>query len=470
MILYFRKSGAKLQKNGQSTKQLRDFLLSESYSMIQFVYLITTIRKEKRLFPLSFLNEFVPLQQIMNEHKIINDPVFGFVKIPTGLLYDVVSHPLFQRLNRISQLGLTSVVYPGARHTRFQHSLGAFYLMSEAVKSLTEKGVYIFDSEAEAVQAAILMHDIGHGPFSHVLENTLIHGISHEDISLMMMEQMNRDMKGQLNLAISIFKDEYPNKIFHQLISSQLDMDRLDYLRRDSFFTGVTEGNIGSARIIKMLNVKDDKLVVEAKGIYSIENYLTTRRLMYWQVYLHKTTVGYEKILVNTLTRAKDLVHSGKQLFAPPALSYFLQNDVDRQWFEQHEETLANYAELDDSDIWSALKVWKHDDDLILSTLAKDLLERRLFKVEGTEVPPTEEHVADIRRRIADAMGISEDDTHYLMSLTEIGKDMYNPDDDSIGILYKDGTVKDIAEASEILNVQLLSKKIRKYYLSYQRV
>ncbi len=427
---------------------------------------ITKNRAKHKVFTVFF----VPLHHIMNEHKIINDPVFGFIKIPTGLLYNVVSHPLFQRLNRISQLGLTSVVYPGARHTRFQHSLGAFHLMSEAVKSLTEKGIYIFDSEGEAVQAAILMHDIGHGPFSHVLENTLIHDISHEDISLMMMEQMNHDLKGLLNLAISIFKDEYPNKIFHQLISSQLDMDRLDYLRRDSFFTGVTEGNIGSARIIKMLNVKDDRLVVDAKGIYSIENYLTTRRLMYWQVYLHKTTVGYEKTLVNALTRAKDLVHSGKQLFASPALAYFLQNDVDRLWFNQHEEALANYAELDDSDIWSALKVWKHNDDLILSTLAKDLLDRELFKVEVTEVPPTEGHINEIRERIASSMGISETDTHYLMSLSEIGKDMYNPEDDSIGILYKDGTVKDIAEASEILNVQLLSKKIRKYYLCYQRV
>ena len=263
---------------------------------------------------------FVPLQRVMNEHKIINDPVFGFIKIRRGLLYDIVQHPLFQRLNRIVQLGLASVVYPGARHTRFQHSLGALHLMSEAVKSLTEKGIYIFDMEEEAVQAAILMHDIGHGPFSHVLENTLISGISHEEISLMMMEQINRDLKGQLNLAISIFKDEYPNKIFHQLISSQLDMDRLDYLRRDSFYTGVTEGNIGSARIIKMLNVADDRLVVDAKGIYSVENYLTTRRLMYWQVYLHKTTVGYEKILVNALKRAKLLAREGREIFASPAL------------------------------------------------------------------------------------------------------------------------------------------------------
>lgn len=401
----------------------------------------------------------------MNEHKIINDPVFGFIKIKRGLLYDIVQHPLFQRLNRINQLGLASVVYPGARHTRFQHSLGAFYLMTEAVKSLNEKGVYIFDSEAEAVQAAILMHDIGHGPFSHVLENTLIHGVSHEDISLMMMEQINRDLKGQLALAISIFKDEYPNKIFHQLISSQLDMDRLDYLRRDSFYTGVTEGNIGSARIIKMLNVKDDRLVVEAKGIYSIENYLTTRRLMYWQVYLHKTAVGYEKVLVNALTRARDLMRQGRDIFASPALAYFLRKDVT---FD-NEKDLTIYAELDDSDIWSALKAWKHEDDTILSTLATDMLDRHLFKVEVSEERPDEEHLDEIRHAIARHMGIGLDDTRYMMTLTEIGKDMYNPEDDSIGILYKNGEVRDIADASEILNVQLLSKKIRKYYLCYQR-
>ena len=400
----------------------------------------------------------------MNEHKIINDPVFGFIKIKRGLLYDIVQHPLFQRLNRINQLGLASVVYPGARHTRFQHSLGALYLMTEAVKSLSEKGIYIFDSEAEAVQAAILMHDIGHGPFSHVLENTLIQGITHEEISLMMMEQINHDLKGQLALAISIFKDEYPNKIYHQLISSQLDMDRLDYLRRDSFYTGVTEGNIGSARIIKMLNVKDDNLVVDAKGIYSIENYLTSRRLMYWQVYLHKTAVGYEKILVNTLRRARDLVRQGRDIFASPALAYFLKNEGS---FD--EEALKVYADLDDSDIWCALKSWKHVDDRILSTLATDMTDRRLFKVEVSEERPTEEYINQIKERLAKGMNISHADTDYLVTLTEIGKDMYNPEDDSIGILYKDGTVKDIAEASEILNVQLLSKKIRKYYLCYQR-
>ncbi len=406
----------------------------------------------------------------MNEHKIINDPVFGFIKIPRGLLYDIVEHPMMQRLNRINQLGLASVVYPGARHTRFQHSLGAFHLMSEAILSLQQKGQFIFDSEAEAVQAAILMHDIGHGPFSHVLENTLIKGISHEDISLMMMEEINHHFNGQLNLAVSIFKGEYPKDFLHQLISSQLDMDRLDYLRRDSFYTGVTEGNIGSARIIKMLNVVDDLLVVESKGIYSLENYLTTRRLMYWQVYLHKTAVACEKVLVNTLLRAKDLTRQGKLVFASPSLQYFLQNEVDGTWFDNHEEALRMYGDLDDSDIWSALKAWKYSDDKILSTLATDMLNRHIFKVEVNEAPVGEDRIMDIAAQIASKMDISTDDARrYMMSINTIQKDMYNVDDDSITILYKDGSTKDISEASELLNVQLLSKKIRKYYLCYQR-
>ena len=401
--------------------------------------------------------------------KIINDPVFGFIKIPKGILYGIVEHPLFQRLNRINQLGLASVVYPGARHTRFQHSLGAFHLMSEAILNLQQKGQFIFDSEAEAVQAAILMHDIGHGPFSHVLENTLIHGISHEEISLMMMEEINRTMNGQLNLAISIFKGDYPKNFLHQLISSQLDMDRLDYLRRDSFYTGVTEGNIGSARIIKMLNVVDDSLVVEQKGIYSLENYLTTRRLMYWQVYLHRTCVAYEKVLVNMLTRAKDLIKMGQKVFASPALLYFLENDIDAEWFASHPEALQNYSELDDSDFWSAMKAWKHHDDKILSTLATDMLDRRIFKVEVLEEMPTEERLEELKQEIAEKMDIAYEDAHYMMSLNTIQKDMYNVDDDKIEILYKNGEIRDISEASELLNVQLLSKKIRKYYLCYQR-
>ena len=406
----------------------------------------------------------------MKEAKIINDPVFGFIKIPRGLLYDIVEHPLFQRLNRINQLGLASVVYPGARHTRFQHSLGAFHLMGEAILSLQQKGIFIFESEAEAVQAAILMHDIGHSPFSHVLEDTLIHGISHEDISLMMMEEINSHFNGQLNLAISIFKGQYPKNFLHQLISSQLDMDRLDYLRRDSFYTGVTEGNIGSARIIKMLNVVDDSLVVDHKGIYSLENYLTTRRLMYWQVYLHRTCVAYEKVLVNMLTRAKDLIKSGQDVFASPALHYFLYNDVDKAWFDTHPEALANYEELDDSDIWCAMKAWKHHDDKILSTLATDMLDRHIFKVEVSEEPIEEGKIAEIADAIAVKMNITpEEAQHYLMSINTIQKDMYSVDDDSISILYKNGEIRDISEASELLNVQLLSKKIRKYYLCYQR-
>lgn len=405
----------------------------------------------------------------MIDAKIINDPVFGFIKIPHGVLLDVVQHPLMQRLTRIKQLGLANAVYPAAQHTRFQHSIGAFHLMSEAITSLTQKGIFIFDSEAEAVEAAILMHDIGHGPFSHVLENTLITGISHEEISLMMMEQINREMNGALNLALKIFKDEYPKHFLHQLISSQLDMDRLDYLRRDCFFTGVNEGNIGSARIIKMLNVVDDQLVVESKGIYSIENYLTSRRLMYWQVYLHKTAVAYEKVLVNTLLRAKHLAREGKDVFAPPCLKYFLYNDVNGEMFRNDPEALSNYGQLDDNDIWSAMKVWAQSNDKILSLLAKDMLDRNIFKVEVSNEPITAEREDTLREQLSQAFGISKEETNYLFSVNTIQKDMYDVNDDRISILFKDGTTKDIAESSEILNVGLLSKKIRKYYLCYQR-
>ncbi len=405
----------------------------------------------------------------MSVHKIINDPVFGFIKIPRGPLLDIVKHPLFQRLSRIKQLGLASVVYPGAQHTRFQHSLGAYHLMTEAIFSLSQKGIFIFESEAEAVEAAILMHDIGHGPFSHVLENTLISGISHEEISLMMMEQINADLKGALTLAIKIFQGDYPKRFLHQLLSSQLDVDRLDYLRRDSFFTGVTEGNIGSARIIKMLNVKDDELVVDSKGIYSIENYLTSRRLMYWQVYLHKTTVAMEKVLVNALLRAKYLSLAGEELFASPSLQYFLRHDVDRDYFLGHEEALLYYERLDDNDIWCAVKEWSHHSDPVLRMLAGDLVDRTPFRVEIQEEPFDEAYISDIQDRMEAATGIHGDDLRYLYSLNTIQKDMYDVTDDHISILYKDGGTKDIAEASEILNVALLSKKIRKYYLCYQR-
>lgn len=405
----------------------------------------------------------------MNDCKIINDPVFGFIKIPRGLLYDIVRHPLTQRLTRIKQLGLACMVYPGAQHTRFQHSLGAFHLMSEAINSLRQKGIFIFDTEAEGVEAAILMHDIGHGPFSHVLEHTLIHGISHEEISLMMMSQINKEMNGGLNMALKIFKDEYPKRFLHQLISSQLDMDRLDYLRRDCFFTGVTEGNIGSARIIKMLDVVDDQLVVESKGIYSIENYLTSRRLMYWQVYLHKTAVAAEKVLVNLLRRASFLARQGEDIFAPPQLRHFLYNHVDANFFTHHEESLMFYEMLDDNDIWSSVKVWTGHPDKILSLLAKDMVNRNTFKVEIHDEPLPESRLEEFRKQLATRFGVSEEEASYLMSWNVVQKDMYDINDDKITILYKDGSRKDIAEASDLLNINLLSKKIRKYYLCYHR-
>lgn len=401
--------------------------------------------------------------------KIINDPLYGFIDIPDGLLLNIVKHPLMQRLTRINQLGMANVVYPGARHSRFLHSIGAFHLTGQAIMSLQQKGHFIFDSEAEAVEAAILMHDIGHGPFSHVLEHTIISGISHEDISLLMMEQINRDLNNQLGLAISIFKDNYPKRFLHQLISSQLDMDRLDYLRRDAFFTGVSEGNIGSARIIAMLDMLDDNLVVNYKGINPIENYLISRRTMYWQVYLHKTVVGYEKMLVSLLSRAKHLTAIGCDVFAPPALSYFLRNDVDAEWFAAHDEAFLMYQTLDDNDIMSAIKVWAMSDDKILSTLATNILNRRLFKVEVFDEPVAQEYVDVIAQSISKKMGIPMEDTHYLVSVNAIQKDTYDISDNSITIVMKDGTTKDIAEASEILNVQTLAKKNRKYFLCYLR-
>lgn len=405
----------------------------------------------------------------MGDSKIINDPIFGFIKIPRGVLLDIVEHPLMQRLSRIKQLGLTSMVYPSAQHTRFQHSLGSFHLMSEAIESLTRKGIFIFDSEAEAVEAAILMHDIGHGPFSHVLEHTLISGISHEEISLLMMEQINREMKGALNLALKIFKNEYPKQFLHQLISSQLDMDRLDYLRRDSFFTGVTEGNIGSARIIKMLDVHEDSLVVNAKSLYTIENYLMSRRLMYWQVYLHKTTVSSEKVLVNALLRAKELASRGEDVFATPCFRYFLHNNINAAAFKDNDNAQKYYSMLDDNDIWSSLKVWTESKDKILSILADDIINRKIFKVEISDEPFDENYIDEIKTRLSEHFDINKDDCHYLVSTDVIQKDMYDINDDRINMLQKDGTVKDISESSDLFNTALLSKKIRKYYLCYQR-
>ena len=414
----------------------------------------------------------------MQSAKIINDPVFGFIRVPRGLLLDIVRHPAFYRLSRIKQLGGANIVYPGAQHTRLQHSLGAFHLMGKAILSLQQKGHFIFDSEAEAVQAAILLHDIGHGPFSHVLEHTLIHGVSHEDISLMVMEQMNEEMRGQLGLAIKIFKDEYPKRFLHQLISSQLDMDRLDYLKRDAFFTGVNEANIGSSRIIDMLDMVDDQLVVDKKGIYSIENYLVSRRLMYWQVYLHKTSVAAEHVMINALKRAKQLAKQElstvncqlSTLFASPALRFFLYNDIDRQTFFSQPECLQNYLTLDDNDIWSAMKVWCNHPDPILSLLSRDFINRNIFKVEMSDEPVSEERKQQKLQELAEHYHVSTDDANYLISNIEVGKDMYSLDDDQIEIRFNDGTTRDLTEASDMLSTSLATKKIRKHYFCYQRM
>lgn len=405
----------------------------------------------------------------MQSAKIINDPVFGFIRVPRGLLLDIVRHPAFYRLSRIKQLGGANIVYPGAQHTRFQHSLGAFHLMGKAILSLQQKGHFIFDSEAEAVQAAILLHDIGHGPFSHVLEHTLISGVSHEDISLMVMEQMNEEFRGQLSLAIKIFKDEYPKRFLHQLISSQLDMDRLDYLKRDAFFTGVNEANIGSSRIIDMLDVADDQLVVDKKGIYSIENYLVSRRLMYWQVYLHKTSVAAEHVMINALLRAKQLARQGLELFASPALHFFLYNDIDRQAFLYQPECLQHYLTLDDNDIWSAMKVWCNHSDPILSLLSRDFINRNIFKVEMSDQPVSEDSKQEKLKELAQRHHISQDDARYLISCIEVGKDMYSLDDDQIEIRFNDGTTHNITEASDMLSTSLAAKKVRKHYFCYQR-
>lgn len=403
-----------------------------------------------------------------NKNKIINDPVLGFITIPNELIYELVQHPLFQRLTRIKQLGLANVVYPGAQHTRFQHSLGAMHLVGEAVKQLRLKGQVITAAEENGVLVAMLLHDIGHGPFSHVLENTLINGVSHEDLSLKMMEMINEEMGGRLSLAISIFMDRYEKRFLHQLISSQLDMDRMDYLCRDCFFTGVMEGSIGAARIIKMLNVSDDKLVVEAKGIYSIENFLVARRFMYWQVYLHKTSVAAEKMLVNILRRAKELMKSGVDLFATPALRYFLENDVDANSFDT-DYVLKRYVELDDVDIMSAVKVWMKAEDVVLRELSKGFIERRFFKaVTGDDIALYSE--ANMKRQYAERFGIDESLARYFYVEEAVRSNTYNPDGANIMIMYGDGRLVDVARASDMMNVDMMREMIEKRYLFYMPI
>lgn len=402
-----------------------------------------------------------------SKQKIINDPVFGFINLPTGFLYDLYQHPYLYRLTRIIQLGLSQIVYPGATHCRFQHITGAMFLVTEAIRQLRLKGHDITDEEAEGLTAAVMLHDIGHGPFSHVLEHSLYKGVSHEKISLCLMERLNREFNGKLDVAIQIFTDKYPKRFLHQLISSQLDVDRLDYLRRDSFFTGVVEGNIGSARIIKMLNVVDDHLVIEAKGIYSIENFLMARRLMYWQVYLHKTSLAAERMLENILERAKELISKGIDLQASPSLLYFLHQPL--QEGEINEESLQHFLQLDDNDIWQALKLWQHCEDVVLSTLCHNLLNRRIFKISLSDKKPSKERLQSDLKNIAERFSISTAEAKYFTINCDVSSNIYDNSDYDIEILYNDGSIRPITEASDILNIDVLSKKVKKHAYAYIR-
>lgn len=400
-----------------------------------------------------------------NKKKIINDPVFGFITIPGELLYDLLQHPLVHRLTRIKQLGLTSYVYPGTQHTRFQHSLGALHLMTEAIKTLQSKGNEITPQEADAVYAAILLHDLGHGPFSHTLEDFFFSQHSHEDVGLALLERLNHDFNGKLSLTLQIVRGTYQKKFLHELVSGQLDMDRLDYLRRDSFFSGVTEGNIGSARIIKMLNIKNDKLVVEAKGIYSIENFLMSRRLMYWQVYLHKTAYAAEIMLHKTLQRARYVAQQDSSLFASPSLLYFLRQPAS----EITDEALDHFINLDDSDIWVALKAWCHHPDKVLSLLSNGIVNRKIFKVEVSHDPFPETYTHTVCANLQHQLQLSEQETNYLVSCKRVTNNLYKKDDTAIDILFGDGTTKSITQASDMFDIDVLSKQIYKYYYCYYR-
>lgn len=406
---------------------------------------------------------------IPNKRKIINDPIYGFVTLPDDLVYDLINHPVFQRLRRIKQLGLTNLVYPGALHTRFHHAIGAMYLMTEALQILKSKGIKISDEECRATIAAILLHDIGHGPFSHALEHTIVKGIHHEDISTMLMDELNKTFKGKLSLAIKIFEDEHPKKFLHQLVSSQLDMDRLDYLNRDSFFTGVSEGVVSSDRIIKMLNVKDGQLVIEAKGIYSVENFLIARRLMYWQVYLHKTVLSAEKLLVNILKRAKELSLNGEDLFATPALSLFLKNNFSKKDFTSRPELLQQFVLLDDYDIMASVKVWMNHQDIVLSLLCKNLIDRNLYKIELQNKNFTAAYKDQIHEKVMKKYKLTKKETDYFVFSESVNNSAYNSSHFKINILYKNGELVDVAKASDQLNIKMLSKKVTKYFICYPK-
>ncbi|MEM6522764.1 MAG: HD domain-containing protein [Bacteroidota bacterium] len=405
----------------------------------------------------------------MNKKKIFNDPVYGFINIQSEIVFDIIEDPVFQRLRRIKQLGLTDLIYPGALHTRFHHAIGAMHLMSKAVESLRSKGIEISDSDSEALQLAILLHDVGHGPFSHALEFSLLQGVSHESLSFLLMKALNEKYNGVLDQSLRIFQNTHERKFFHQLVSSQLDMDRLDYLKRDSFFTGVSEGAIGLERIISMLNVVDDQIVVEEKGLYSIENFLNARRLMYWQVYLHKTSVSAEKMLINTILRAKELRTTGKELTSTPQLDLFLNRTVDLESFQTQPGLLKAFSALDDYDIWGGIKYWQKSDDLILSELSEALLSRRLFKVQLSNKPLEKQKIESIRKSVSKEFGILKSDSRFLFSYGEVTNKAYIGEGQSINILRKSGEVIDIAEAADLPNIKAMSKIVRKHYLCYPK-
>ena len=399
--------------------------------------------------------------------KILNDPIYGFITIPSLLVFQLMEHKYFQRLRRISQMGFSYIVYPGAHHTRLHHALGAMFLMQKAVQVLKSKKVVITKNEEEALYIAILLHDIGHGPFSHAMERTIVENVSHEDISLLFMEALNQEFDERLSLAIKIFKDEYPRKFFHQLVSGQLDMDRLDYLKRDSFYTGVSEGTVNSQRLIAMLNVKNDALVVEEKGIYSVENFIVARRLMYWQVYLHKTGVVAEQLLVRVLKRAKQLSAESVELPASKALQFFLQNDISLDDFSQ--EVLDTFAKLDDNDIISAMKSWIDHEDFVLKNLCEMLLYRNLLKIKVKPKPFSTQKLEAKRKELSEKHTISEEEASYFVFTGKLENQAYSMEKDTINLLRKNGKIVDVARASDQLNIEALSKSVVKYYMCYPK-
>lgn len=412
---------------------------------------------------------------MLNKRKIFNDPVHGFINIPFPILYDLIEHPYFQRLRRIQQLGLTNYVYPGANHTRFQHVLGALHLMEQAISTLRSKGQTISEEEAEAVMITILLHDIGHGPFSHALECSIIPDVSHEKLSLLFMEELNRQFQGKLNLAIQIFTNKYHKKFLYQLVSGQLDMDRMDYLRRDSFFTGVTEGTIGSDRIIKMLTIDNDELVVEEKGIYSIEKFLVARRLMYWQVYLHKTVISAENLLVKTLQKVKEITANGIELPATPALQYFLHPKKDIKTMlsnastEEITELLDHFSNLEDNDMIVSAKFWINSSDKTLSTLSRNLINRKLYKIELQNNTFSQEYIDSYAQKAVETMDINPKDKKYFVFTGEISNSTYQTGEDQIKILLKNGKTVDITEASDMFDQRRLSETVIKHYLCYPK-